>query len=94
MNAPPAPAAPATPPANERPKPDAQQATLIGGSILGSLALLLLHISAAKLSYDIYGSAFWAFLDFLFPYLYFPYYVFVLHRPPPPPMFGGKSRRR
>jgi hypothetical protein len=94
MNAPPAAVPPSTDPADPAPKPDVQQATIVAGSILGSIALFLLHLSAAKLSYDTYGSTFWAILDFFFPYIYFPYYVFFLHKPPPPPMFGGRGRRR
>ena len=67
------------------------------GAIFGALALipilflLFFHIGAGYLSYQKYGSMFWAFIDFLFAYFYYPYYAFFLNTPSvPQPMFGGK----
>lgn len=68
------------------------------GAIFGALALipilflLFFHIGAGYLSYQKYGSMFWAFIDFLFAYFYYPYYAFFLAECPvsQPTMFGGK----
>lgn len=92
MNAPPASVDPRDEP--QTPKPDAQQAGMVAGTVFGTIFLIIFHFGAAKLSYDTYGSMFWAFIDFFFPYIYYPYYAFVLHRPPPPaPLFAGRRRR-
>ena len=68
------------------------------GGILSILFFLLLllgpAISAAKLSYDKYGSFLWAALDFFFPMFYIPYYAFFLNTPTSSSMFGGRGRRR
>ena len=68
----------------------------IAGMVLSSILLLIFHYGAAKLSYDKFGSIGWAILDFLFPYIYYPYYALFVSTsaPPPAPMFGGRSRRR
>jgi hypothetical protein len=50
-------------------------------------------VSAAKLSYDKYGSFLWATLDFFFPVFYIPYYAFFLNTPTSS-TFGGRARRR
>jgi len=59
----------------------------------GGLLGFLLHLAAAKLSYDKYQSPAWAFLDFIFGSLYIPYYAFFLNTPSQQPMMGGKKRR-
>ena len=60
-------------------------------SILGTLAALIFHAGAAKLSYDKHGSIGWAFLAFLFGSLYYPYYAFFVSGSAP--MMGGKRLR-
>jgi hypothetical protein len=60
----------------------------------GGLLGFLLHLAAAKLSYDKYGSIGWAILDFFFGTIYIPYYAFFLNTPSQQPMFGGRPRRR
>ena len=57
------------------------------------LLLLGPAVSAAKLSYDKYGSFLWAILDFFFPVFYIPYYAFFLNTPTSS-TFGGRGRRR
>jgi hypothetical protein len=57
------------------------------------LLLLGPAVSAAKLSYDKYGSFLWAALDFFFPVFYIPYYAFFLNTPTSS-TFGGRARRR
>jgi hypothetical protein len=62
--------------------------------LFGGLLGFLIHLAAAKLSYDKYGSLAWAFLDFFFGTIYIPYYAFFLNTPSQQPMFGGRPRRR
>lgn len=62
--------------------------------LFGGLLGFLLHLAAAKLSYDKYGSIGWAILDFFFGTIYIPYYAFFLNTPSQQPMFGGRPRRR
>lgn len=65
--------------------------------LLGSIPLLIFHYGAAKLSFDTYGSYLWAFVDFLFPYLYYPFYAIVLKSSvsvgSSPAVFGGRRRK-
>ena len=73
--------------------------TLLGSVYLilagfGGLLGFLLHLAAAKLSYDKYQSPFWAFVDFIFGAIYIPYYAFVLNAPSQQPVMGGRPRRR
>jgi len=68
----------------------------IVSSILSIVFGLIFCIGAAKLSYDRFGSAGWAFLDFLFAYFYYPYYAFFISGPvqqPSSSLFGGKRRK-
>ena len=63
--------------------------------LFGGLLGFLIHLAAAKLSYDKYGSLAWAFLDFFFGTIYIPYYAFFLNTPTQQQtMFGGRPRRR
>jgi len=59
----------------------------------GGLLGFLLHLAAAKLSYDKYQSPFWAFVDFIFGAFYIPYYAFFLNTSQQP-LMGGRPRRR
>ena len=60
----------------------------------GGLFGFFLHLAAAKLSFDKYGSYGWAFLDFIFGTIYIPYYAFFLNTPSQQQMMGGRPRRR
>lgn len=60
----------------------------------GGLLGFLLHVAAAKLSYDKYGSIGWAILDFIFGSIYIPYYAFFLNSSSAQPTMGGRPRRR
>lgn len=66
--------------------------TIILGSFGGFFAFLL-HVAAAKLSYDKYQSPFWAVIDFIFGTVYIPYYAFFLNTPSQQPVMGGRRRR-
>ena len=62
--------------------------------VLGGLFLLLFHLGAAKLSYDLHQSALWGFLSFIFASAYYPYYAFVYStRRETSTFFGGRKRR-
>lgn len=65
---------------------------LFGLGLLPILFLIFFHSGAAYLSYQKYGSGLWAFIDFIFAYLYYPYYAFFLSSPPEQPttVFGGR----
>lgn len=65
------------------------------------------HVGAAVLSYHKYGSFFWAIVNFVFAWFYYPFYAFFLDTNTPPvaaptetmvggvvKMFGGKRRSR
>jgi hypothetical protein len=68
---------------------------LAGVGIFSLLFLLFFHIGAGYLSYQKYGSMFWAVIDFLFAYFYYPYYAFFLAKDvPPQTMFGGRKLKR
>ena len=64
-------------------------------ALIPALFLIVFHVGAGYLSYQKYANMGWAFLDFLFPYLYYPYYAFVLAKEPAPSTFpsmvGGKK---
>lgn len=70
----------------------------IGGlAVLPILFLIVFHAGAAYLSYQKYANGMWAFVDFLFPYLYYPYYAFFLSGCPVeqsilPTLAGGVRR--
>ena len=67
---------------------------LAGLALIPLLFFLAFHIGAGYLSYQKYGSGFWAFIDFIFAYLYYPYYAFFLAKDPAPApvsMVGGRS---
>lgn len=95
----------------QQPAPPAAEATLSVqpasglGFLFGGLALIPLflllafHIGAGYLSYQKYGSGFYAFINFIFAYFYYPYYAFFLAKEPAPTpmmpaMIGGKSFRK
>ena len=98
MNAPP-------PPKDPREVPEVQATFAIpatgwsaltsGLAIIPVLFLIAFHVGAGYLSYQKYANMGWAFLDFLFPYLYYPYYAFFLAKESPPSMLpamvGGKK---
>jgi len=98
--------APAPPPAAQPDQPPQTQTVgdtgllsiVSGGSVftitIGIIASILFGIGASRLSYVKYGSVGWAFLDFLFPYFYYPFYALVLNEPCAPPMLMGGRRRR
>ena len=66
-----------------------------GIGLFSLLFLLFFHIGAGYLSYQKYGSMFWAVIDFLFAYFYYPYYSFFLAKDvPPQTMFGGRRLKR
>ena len=61
-------------------------AALQSGLLLFILAVyflpgFLFSYGAAKLSYDKYGSVFWAIIDFYFAIFYYPYYALFLNTP-------------
>lgn len=89
-----APTAPIPPPTT--PEPTGSSIFAGFGAILSILFFLFLllgpAVSAAKLSYDKYGSFLWAALDFFFPMFYIPYYAFFLNTPTSS-TFGGRRRR-
>lgn len=70
------------------------------GGILALPAVLFLiafHVGAGYLSYQKYGNIGWATVDFLFAYLYYPYYAFFLAECPVqqsilPGLMGGFKR--
>lgn len=64
--------------------------TTILGAVFGVLMYLIHGIGAAKLSYDKYGSIFWAIPAFFFSAVYYPYYAFFVSTRVP--MFGGRRR--
>lgn len=72
---------------------------LMGGlAIIPILFLIAFHVGAGYLSYQKYANMGWAFLDFLFPYLYYPYYAFFLAKESAPAatlpaMVGGKAMK-
>lgn len=99
MNVPP-------PPKDPRAPPEVQATIAIpatGWSVLTSglaiipiLFLIAFHVGAGYLSYQKYANMGWAFLDFLFPYIYYPYYAFFLAKESAPAsvlpaMVGGKK---
>lgn len=63
-------------------------------AILPILFAIMFHAGASYLSYQKYGSAGWAFIDFFFAVFYYPYYAFFLSGEPAPApavaMLGGK----
>lgn len=74
--------------------------TLSMGAASGMFGVLLLvpvflmiafHVGAGYLSYQKYGSGIYAFLGFLLPYFYYPYYAFFLSGCPitQQPIMGG-----
>ena len=67
----------------------------IVSTIISIVFALAFCIGAAKLSYDRFGSAGWALLDFFFAYLYYPYYAFFVSGPvqQPASIMGGKRRK-
>ena len=63
--------------------------------VLGGIFLLLFHLGAAKLSYDVHQSALWGFVSFLFASIYYPYYAFTdSTRRETSSFFGGRKSRK
>jgi len=65
--------------------------------VFSVLFALFFSLGAAFLSYRKFQSFGWAFLDFWFPYFYYPYYAFFLNETPPPStgilgMTGGMKK--
>ena len=52
--------------------------------IFSILFAIFFSLGAALLSYRKFQSFGWAFLDFFFPYFYYPYYAFFINEAPPP----------
>jgi len=67
----------------------------IVGWIGFAIFLILFHLGAAKLSYDLHQSALWGFLSFLFASVYYPYYAFVYsaRQEVSTSLFGGRRRK-
>ena len=92
-------AAPPTPEPTKTPQAEATLVTpatgwMAGVALIPLLFLIAFHVGAGYLSYQKYASIGWAFLNFLFPYIYYPYYAFFLAREPAPsaiPMMGGRK---
>lgn len=66
--------------------------------ILSVLFALFFSLGASLLSYRKFQSLGWAFLDFWFPYFYYPYYAFFINEAPPPStgilgMTGGGMKK-
>lgn len=63
-------------------------------ALIPILFALMFHMGASFLSYQKYGSAGWAFINFFFAVFYYPYYAFFLSGEPAPAppvaMLGGK----
>lgn len=63
-------------------------------ALIPILFTLMFHMGASFLSYQKYGSAGWAFINFFFAVFYYPYYAFFLSGEPAPAppvaMLGGK----
>lgn len=90
--------APTNPALTQPPTAQPPPPTVLGGimtifAAFGGFFAFLLHLSAAKLSYDKYQSPFWAVIDFIFGTIYIPYYAFFLNTPSQQPMMGGRRRR-
>jgi hypothetical protein len=49
-------------------------------SVVGGIIGLLFAIGAGKLSYDRYGSIFWAIVAFFFAPIYYVYYAFFVSK--------------
>jgi hypothetical protein len=65
--------------------------------VFSVLFALFFSLGAALLSYRKFQSLGWAFLDFWFPYFYYPYYAFFINEAPPPStsilgMTGGMKK--
>lgn len=66
--------------------------------VFSVLFALFFSLGAALLSYRKFQSFGWAFLDFWFPYFYYPYYAFFINEPPAPStgilgMTGGGMKK-
>ena len=66
--------------------------------IFSILFAIFFSLGAALLSYRKFQSFGWAFLDFWFPYFYYPYYAFFINEAPPPStgilgMTGGGMKK-
>ena len=65
--------------------------------IFSILFAIFFSLGAALLSYRKFQSFGWAFLNFWFPYFYYPYYAFFINEAPPPStgilgMTGGMKK--
>ena len=66
--------------------------------IFSILFAIFFSLGASLLSYRKFQSFGWAFLDFWFPYVYYPYYAFFINEAPPPStgilgMTGGGMKK-
>ena len=61
-------------------------------ALISALPLLLTCYGAARLSWCLNHSYGWAFLCFLFPAFYYPYYALFLNPVCNPVMTGGRRR--
>lgn len=66
--------------------------------IFSILFAIFFSLGAALLSYRKFQSFGWAFLNFWFPYFYYPYYAFFINEAPPPStgilgMTGGGMKK-
>jgi len=65
--------------------------------VFSVLFAVFFSLGAAFLSYRKFQSLGWAFLDFWFPYFYYPYYAFFLNEAPAPTgilgMTGGGMKK-
>lgn len=79
-----------------QPPKQAQSSVATGilvAQIVGTIAGLIFHAGAAKLSYDKYGSIGWAILAFIFGSIYYPYYAFFVSGGTASTMLGGALRK-
>ena len=75
---------------------DAPVGITIGSMIsisMGVIVHLIFSYGAAKLSYDMFGSVGWAILDFMFSWIYYPYYALFLNKPSPALGIVGAARK-
>ena len=59
---------------------------------LSTIFGIITMAGAAKLSYDRYGSIFWAIIAFIFAPIYYVYYAFFVSSRAPSGILGGRRR--
>lgn len=65
-------------PATKSTQSSSQSAVTTAATVIGIILAIIVHIGAAKLSYDKYGSVGWSILAFIFATFYYPYYAFFV----------------